>query len=331
MAITTNLIVNQGSSFSQTLNYEDDNGNPVNLTGRFLRGYIKESYNSTNAFALTLEYANASSGAIVVSLNPTDTSYLDAKRYVYDIEGYLNSENIIRLFEGIVTVNPGTTSLARPTYIYNRENYFTGNLLSKEHNTYSLGSSENGYKNLFLSNLEITTFGENLVLPENVYLGNIAFQTAVNVSVLSYFGSNDLSNIIGQTGATGPIGPQGNTGPAGATGPEGPIGYSAVLFTITANVNDVSNSYHFSGVGITEDNIENPTLYVYRGLRYGFINESNATYPMRILQSANGNVQVSGITVNNELITLIVPFNHAGNLYYQSITNPEMGGQIIVV
>jgi hypothetical protein len=331
MAITTNFLVNQGSSFTQTIGYTDDSGNPVNLTGRFLRGYIKESYSSTNAFALTLEYANINAGLITVSLNPTDTSYLDAKRYVYDIEGYLNSGNILRLFEGIVTVNPGTTSLARPTYIYNRENYFTANLIPKEQDTYSLGTLGTGYKNLYLSNARITGNGANLVLPDNLFIGTVPFQTAVNVSVNSYFGSNDLSNIIGQTGATGPIGPTGNTGATGPAGPQGPLGYSAVLFNITANVNDFSNTYTFSGMGINGDNQENPTIYVYKGFRYGFVNESNATYPMQILDSANGNVQVTGVVSANEIITLIVPFNLTGNLYYQSTTNPEMGGLIVVV
>jgi hypothetical protein len=52
---------------------------------------------------------------------------------------------------------------------------------------------------------------------------------------------------------------------------------------------------------------------------------------MFILDSANGNVQVSGVTTANDLITLIVPHNLTGNLYYQSNTNPAMGGLIVVV
>lgn len=336
MAITTNFLVNQGSSFTQTIGYTDDSGNPVNLTGRFLRGYIKESFSSTNAFALTLEYANINAGLITVSLNPTDTSYLDAKRYVYDIEGYLNSGNIIRLFEGIVTVNPGTTPLARPTYISNRENYLTGNLIPKEHETYNLGAVGEGYKNIYLSNTSITSSGANLVLPDSLFIGTVPFQTAVNVTIASYLQTQGTGNAISVTpivGATGPVGPAGSTGPAGPQGPTGPIGYAAILYTVSANVsaNSVGNTYMFSGLGITDDNVDNPTIYVYRGLRYGFINESNATYPMQILQSANGNVQVAGVVVANDIITLIVPQNIVGNLYYQSTTNPEMGGLIVVV
>lgn len=316
MTITTNLIINQGSSFSQTLNYVDDQGDPVNLTGYFLRGYIKETYSSTNAFALTLNYANAAVGSITVTLSSQDTSFLDGKRYVYDIEGYQSSSDIIRLFEGIVTVNPGVSQLSRPAYIVNRETYLTANLVPKEDLIYDLGSEIYRYKNLFLGNAIITTEGSNLLLPANTLFGGLSIANL----------------LVGETlvGATGPTGPAGTDGIDGATGPTGPVGRVALFLDITANSNV---SYYFSGPGITEDNTENPTIYAYRGFTYDFYNQDQDTHPLKIYSELTGNLQIDGVLVDEEanLTTLTVPFNITGNLYYQSNVYPSMGGNIIIL
>lgn len=108
MAIKANLIVDQGTDYSTTINLTDADGNIVSLTGYTANGQIRKTYSSSNAisFGIVLE---ASNGVVQLSLTDTQTSNLVSGRYVYDVVVVSPSNVTSRIVEGIVTVTPRVT------------------------------------------------------------------------------------------------------------------------------------------------------------------------------------------------------------------------------
>ena len=49
MAIKANLIIDQGTDYSTSINLTDDDGNIVNLSGYTANGQIRKTYSSSNA------------------------------------------------------------------------------------------------------------------------------------------------------------------------------------------------------------------------------------------------------------------------------------------
>ena len=134
MARTLNLFVDRGVSWSQNVIAYTSNSSgkyPVNLDYYHTAvGRVRKSYaNSTVAAAFTLGGSTAkgihdanTSGAIQLKLANTVTAGLIEGRYVYDIELVCNTTFAsltgnewkdypnYRVCEGILTVNPTTTS-----------------------------------------------------------------------------------------------------------------------------------------------------------------------------------------------------------------------------
>lgn len=109
MATKANLVIDQGTTYSATLNLTDENGDPLNLSGFTANSQIRKWYTSSNAVAFTTSI-NVSSGEITLFLTSNQTSNLASGRYVYDVEITETSTNTVsRIVEGIVTVTPEVT------------------------------------------------------------------------------------------------------------------------------------------------------------------------------------------------------------------------------
>ena len=109
MATKANLIVDQGSDFTTTIDITDEDDNPVNLTGYTGSGQIRKTYTSSTAVSFTVSLSGAS-GSITLSLTATQTGNMTAGRYVFDVELTAPTTGIIsRIIEGIVTVTPQVT------------------------------------------------------------------------------------------------------------------------------------------------------------------------------------------------------------------------------
>ena len=109
MATKANLVIDQGTTYSATLNLTDENGDPLNLSGFTANSQIRKWYTSSNSVAFTTSI-NVSSGEITLFLTSNQTSNLASGRYVYDVEITETSTNAIsRIVEGIVTVTPSCT------------------------------------------------------------------------------------------------------------------------------------------------------------------------------------------------------------------------------
>lgn len=109
MATIRNLTIDQGSTFSLSIELSDELGNALNLTGYTIAAQLRKSYGSTSYTAFTTSAGNTpANGVLTLSLTSTQTSALRAGRYVYDIE-IQNADGTTRVLEGIITVTPEVT------------------------------------------------------------------------------------------------------------------------------------------------------------------------------------------------------------------------------
>ena len=102
-----------------------------------------------------------------------------------------------------------------------------------------------------------------------------------------------------------------------------------VVYTVTANG---SSAYRFGGNGIvsTEDN---PDVYLIRGLKYRFINNSGGSHPFQIRQSSGGSAYSAGVTNNGAAsgnIDFQVPYSAPSRLYYQCTAHGGMVGNLYI-
>ena len=109
MAEYVELTIDQGATYTNTINVTDSNGSGIDLTGYSVRSEMRKSYYSTTAYPFTLSFINAAIGAISMAMPAANTASLSPGRYVYDVELEDASGNISRIFEGIVTVLPNVT------------------------------------------------------------------------------------------------------------------------------------------------------------------------------------------------------------------------------
>mgnify|MGYP003310663954 CR=1 FL=1 len=102
-----------------------------------------------------------------------------------------------------------------------------------------------------------------------------------------------------------------------------------VVYTVTANG---ASAYRFAGNGIvsTEDN---PDVYLIRGFKYRFINNSGGSHPFQIRGSSGGSAYSSGVTNNGASsgnIDFQVPYSAPSRLYYQCTAHPGMVGNLYI-
>jgi len=108
MAVTSNLLIEQGATFTVTINFNDDDGNPNDLTTYTAASKMRRSYYSSNATTLNANITSPANGEIIISLSAASTANLRPGRYVYDLE-VSNASQTLRVIEGIITVLPEVT------------------------------------------------------------------------------------------------------------------------------------------------------------------------------------------------------------------------------
>jgi len=108
MATVQNIYIDQGSTFTLSLNVTDQYGDIKDLTEYTVAGQLRKSYYSTSAVDFIADISLPLEGEITISLSSDQTNNLKPGRYVYDVEISSDIETI-RVIEGIVVVNPGVT------------------------------------------------------------------------------------------------------------------------------------------------------------------------------------------------------------------------------
>lgn len=110
MAVVSNLSIDQGTTYSVTIEVTDNAGTPRNLSGYTARSQMRRSYYTNSNVAFTANIINPSEGEINLTLTDTQTSNLRLGRYVYDVElVQTSSGSVERIVEGIVTIYPEVT------------------------------------------------------------------------------------------------------------------------------------------------------------------------------------------------------------------------------
>ena len=109
MASISNIFIDQGATFTTTVTVSDANGDAVSLVGYSVAAQIRKSHLSSTSTAFTASISNASAGEITISLTDSQTTSLEAGRYVYDVLITASGGAKTRVVEGQVTVNPSVT------------------------------------------------------------------------------------------------------------------------------------------------------------------------------------------------------------------------------
>ena len=109
MAAFTEITIEQGATFSTTVNVEDAYYNPINLTGYSASSQMRKSYYSSSAANITASVTGTSNGEITLSMTAANTSILTPGRYVYDLIINNGANTVTRVVEGIATVLPSVT------------------------------------------------------------------------------------------------------------------------------------------------------------------------------------------------------------------------------
>jgi hypothetical protein len=107
MATKVNLVVDQGTTFTTSITFNDENGNTINFSTYSGSAQMRKHFTSSNSTSFSVSLT--SNGVVTLSLTANQTGNLVAGRYVYDLEVTDASNQISRLIEGIVTVTPNVT------------------------------------------------------------------------------------------------------------------------------------------------------------------------------------------------------------------------------
>jgi uncharacterized protein YndB with AHSA1/START domain len=114
MAGQKNFEVDQNATFSFVVEYKDNNGNAIDLTGASAKMQVRDVKGGTK-LAVTLTspsggiVINGSLGKVTVTLTPTQTNKLFYPKSVYDIMVVDSNANKIKLLEGFITLNRSVT------------------------------------------------------------------------------------------------------------------------------------------------------------------------------------------------------------------------------
>jgi hypothetical protein len=106
----SNLVVNTGTTFTQTFSLENsDSSSNLNLSGYTISAQMRKHAGSSTYTTFNTSIVNAANGIIKIGLGTTSTASLKPGRYVYDVLIADNAGVITRVVEGSVLVREGVT------------------------------------------------------------------------------------------------------------------------------------------------------------------------------------------------------------------------------
>lgn len=109
MAAFSEIVIEQGATFSSTINVEDTNGDAVNLYSYTANSQMRKSYYSSTAYTIATAVTGTANGEITISMTAANSALLSPGRYVYDVKITSPTDVVTRVVEGIVTVLPSVT------------------------------------------------------------------------------------------------------------------------------------------------------------------------------------------------------------------------------
>jgi hypothetical protein len=107
----SNIIINSGTDFTQTFDFETTANTPLDLTGYTAYSSIKKSPASSKITAsFDVSFNNRSFGKLTISLGSSITSGIKPGRYSYDILLIDAASIKTRVVEGSAIVTAGVTT-----------------------------------------------------------------------------------------------------------------------------------------------------------------------------------------------------------------------------
>ena len=103
------LLIEQGATFSTTVNVEDTAGAAINLYGYSASSQMRKSYYATSNTIITATVTGNANGEITMSMTAANTANLTAGRSVFDLLITAPSGIKTRVIEGIIVISPGVT------------------------------------------------------------------------------------------------------------------------------------------------------------------------------------------------------------------------------
>lgn len=108
-----NFTYPQGTDYVLSITVNDENNDPLDLTGYTFRGHLRRTYSGTLEFDFTMESLDQAiyPGQFKAKIANTDfTTIIDAPlKLVYDIEIVSSGGLVTRVLEGVCTVTPEAT------------------------------------------------------------------------------------------------------------------------------------------------------------------------------------------------------------------------------
>jgi len=112
MATVQNISIDQGTTFSLTINLTNDDNSAKDLANYTIASQMRKSYEAATKTDFTTAKIDAT-GEVTISLTAAETTLVKAGRYVYDVEiAGTDPVETLRVLEGLVTVTPQVTKAA---------------------------------------------------------------------------------------------------------------------------------------------------------------------------------------------------------------------------
>ena len=151
--------------------------------------------------------------------------------------------------------------------------------------------------------------------------GNAGINSIAPTSKLDVVGNLKITGIVTATTFSG----------SGASLTNLPVADSDIQVAYTATANGTS-AYRFAGNGVVST-ADNPDLYLIRGQKYRFINNSGGSHPFQIRESSGGTAYSTGVTNNGASsgnIDFAPTFDSPAQLVYQCTSHGGMVGNIYI-
>ena len=109
MAAFTELLIEQGATFSTTVSVEDTAGAAINLFGYSASSQMRKSYYATSNTIITSTITGNANGEITLSMTAANTANLTPGRSVFDLLITSPTGVKTRVIEGVIVISPGVT------------------------------------------------------------------------------------------------------------------------------------------------------------------------------------------------------------------------------
>ena len=197
---------------------------------------------------------------------------------------------------------------------------------------------------------EITAYNSNILIATNSSEKNITLQSTNDITLANSVypfikceenSSSDQSVTLyyGQTGSTPYANPKLETTSTGIN-VTGAITVNGSALSITPTDSDIQvvytvtangfSAYRFAGNGVVST-ADNPDLYLIRGQKYRFINNSGGSHPFQIREASGGTAYSTGVTNNGASsgnIDFAPTYDSPAQLVYQCTSHGGMVGNI---